>query len=318
MRNAIAKAVRRFVGGLAVLMSISVLLFAANEKMGDPTYALLPIDTTEEARQAFRESLGLDGPLIYRLLVYLRLTVTFQFGTSYKMEEPVLTVIGPYVQHTLQLIGLALPLGLALGIMLGIAGLWLPAWAERLSRKSMLALHALPGFVPALLAIELFAVKLKWLPPSGSEGAASLVLPVAMLAGAEALKIGVLLRSKLHEVQSEPYVLTARAKGLGGTPFLLRYLLRPALSLVFSFASIQVGVLLSSVVVIESVFAYPGIGSLAVQAVSNRDFPLLQACVVIASLLFIVSRFVLELLHPLLDPRLAQAEVLQKERSPWS
>ncbi|WP_248925017.1 ABC transporter permease [Paenibacillus hamazuiensis] len=313
--NGILKAVRRFVGGLSVIIAASVLLFFAGESMGDPTYALLPMEANDQQREALRESLGLNGSAVSRLTAYLTLTLQGEFGRSYKLNEPVMTIIAPYFWGTMKLLGMALPIGVLGGIFLGFFGLFAGARADRWFYKVLLALHSLPGFVPAILAIELFAVQLKWVPPSGSQGWSSLVLPVALLAGAEAIKIGSLLRSKFAEILEEKFVLTAKVKGVGRFRFYVHYVLRPALSLIFSFVSIQVGVLLSSAVVVESVFAYPGIGSLAVQALSNRDLPLLQACLVITTLFFLCSRFLLDLIHPWLDPRVKQTAVW--ERSLW-
>lgn len=315
MIHGLMKAVQRFVGGLSVIVAASVLLFFANETMGDPTYALLPMDATEQQREALRESLGLNGSVVSRLAGYVELTLKGQFGKSYKWDQPVADVIVPYLMGTVKLIGAALPIGMAGGIALGLASMAAGGRTNRPVNRLLLVLHSLPGFVPAILAIELFAVKLKWVPPSGSEGWSSLVLPAALLAGAEAIKLGILLRSKLTDIGREKYVLTAKAKWVGPFRLYAHYLLRPALSLIFSFASIQIGVLLSSAVVVESVFSYPGIGSLAVQALSNRDLPLLQACLVMTTLLFLCSRFVLDLVHPWLDPRLKQTPVW--ERSLW-
>lgn len=312
MIHGVQKAVQRFVGGLSVIIAVSILLFFANETMGDPIYALLPMDATDQQRESLRESLGLTDSLNSRLMTYLSLTLRGEFGISYKLQEPVIKIIVPYLWGTVKLIGLALPLGFAGGIILGFLSLLLSSRLDRYLNKLLLILHSLPGFVPAILAIELFAVQLKWFPPSGSQGLVSLVLPVLLLAGAEALKIGILLRSKFAEILGEKFILTARAKGIGTIRFHIHYLLRPALSLIFSFASIQIGVLLSSVVVVESVFSYPGIGSLAIQALTNRDFPLLQACIVITTLFFIGSRFLLDLFHPWIDPRLQQSAVWDK------
>ncbi|MEW9699210.1 ABC transporter permease [Paenibacillus sp. SI8] len=312
MIHGLQKAVQRFVGGLSVIIAVSILLFFANETLGDPIYALLPMDATDQQRDALRDSLGLTDTLRSRLATYLSLTLRGEFGISYKLQEPVLTVLLPYLWGTVKLIGLTLPLGIVGGIFLGFLSLLLSSRLDRYLNKFLLILHALPGFVPAILAIELFAVQLKWFPPSGSQGLASLVLPVLLLAGAEALKIGILLRTKFAEILNEKFILTARAKGIGNIRFHIHYLLRPALSLIFSFATIQIGVLLSSVVVVESVFSYPGIGSLAIQALTNRDFPLLQACIVMTTLFFIGSRFLLDLFHPWLDPRLQQSAAWER------
>jgi peptide/nickel transport system permease protein len=315
MIHGVQKAVQRFVGGLSVIIAVSILLFFANETMGDPGYALLPMDATDQQRETLRESLGLNDSLSSRLAAYLKLTLKGEFGISYRLQEPVMTILVPFLWGTVKLIGLALPLGVAGGIILGFVSLFLTTGMDRYLNKLLLIVHSLPGFVPAILAIEIFAVQWKWVPPSGSQGLISLVLPVSLLAGAEAIKIGILLRSKFSQILGETFILTARAKGVGVIRFHVHYLLRPALSLIFSFASIQIGVLLSSIVVVESVFSYPGIGSLAIQALSNRDFPLLQACIVMTTLIFIASRFLLDLFHPWLDPRLQQTAAW--ERSLW-
>lgn len=312
MIQAILKATKNLLGSLSIVLIISVCLFFANESMGDPVYALLPLDASEEERKILREHLGLNQPFWSRLLMYIVLTVKGNFGNSYKLEIPVMEVVPQYAFATMKLLGAALPLGLVGGVCIGLLSLLLPKNMDTFMSKVLYILHSIPGFVPAIISIELFAVKWKLVPPSGTEGFRSLLLPVGLLAGAEAMKVGILLRSKLLEVQKEHFVTVAKAKGISLARLYIHYLLRPSVTLIFSFLSIQIGVLLSSVIVIEAVFSYPGIGSLALQALANQDLPLFQACIVFTTLLFLCSRFILEILHYILDPRIQQNESWEK------
>ncbi|TDF98736.1 ABC transporter permease [Paenibacillus piri] len=313
MRQGMKAAVQRLAVGLTVLLAVSGILFFVSHGMGDPIRSLLPHDATESERAMLHQALGLDAPAIVRFGRYMLQTVTLQFGNSYKLGEPVLDIALPYLWATVKLIAFVLPIGVAGGIGIGFLGLYLPVKADRRLNKALLMLHSIPGFVPCILAIELFCVHLKWFPPSGSQGVQSLVLPVLLLAGAEAIKIGLLFRSKLLEVAKEKFIVTAKAKNVGGFRFRIHYLLRPALSLIFSFVSIQVGVLLSSTIVVETIFSYPGIGNLTVGAIASHDLPLIQACLIFTTLLFIVSRFMLDMVHPLIDPRVRQNQVWERK-----
>ncbi|TBL68207.1 ABC transporter permease [Paenibacillus thalictri] len=309
MHDGLKLAVKRLAVGLSILLLVSSLLFFVSHAMGDPVRTLLPPDATEAERETMRHALGLDAPAIVRFGLYMLRTITLQFGNSYKLGEPVLTIALPYLWATTKLIALVLPIGIVGGIGLGFLGSYLPRKADKQLTKVLLMLHSIPGFVPCILAIELFCVHLKWFPPSGSQGIRSLVLPVLLLAAAEAIKISLLFRSKLQEVAKEKYIVTAKAKSVSEFRFRSQYLLRPALSLIFSFVSVQVGVLLSSTIVVEAIFSYPGIGNLTVSSIASHDLPLIQACLIFTTLLFIVSRFVLDLIHPLIDPRVKQKQL---------
>ncbi|MEK3915967.1 ABC transporter permease [Paenibacillus sp. FSL H7-0331] len=313
MHQGMKAAVQRLVVGLSILLTVSSILFFVSSAMGDPIHSLLPHDATEAEKDLLRKTLGLDAPALVRFGLYILKTITLQFGNSYKLGEPVLDIALPYLWATMKLIVLVLPIGIVGGIGVGFLGLYLPTKLDSQLNKALLMLHSIPGFVPCILAIELFSVHLKWFPPSGSQGIQSLVLPVLLLAGAEAIKIGLLFRSKLQEVAKEKFVVTARAKNVSTFRFSVHYLLRPALSLIFSFVSIQVGVLLSSTIVVETIFSYPGIGNLTVGAIASHDLPLIQACLVFTTLLFIVSRFLLDMLHPLIDPRVKQNQVWERK-----
>lgn len=306
MTQGIIQAVQRLFGGLMMLLMVSMLLFFASRAMGDPTYSILAVDATQAQKAAFRSEIGWNEPVWLQLLVYMEHTITGRFGVSYELQQPVRQIITPYLWGTIKLVGLALPLGILGGIVLGFLSLGASKKLERIFQGVLLCLYSLPGFVPIILAIEIFGVKLKWLPPSGSQGVQSLIMPVLLLAGAEAIKSGILLRTKLQEVLGEKFIVTARAKGVSPLRLQVQYLLRPTLSLVVSFLSLQVGQLLGSTVIVENIFAYQGVGSLAVHALSTRDLPLLQGCIFVPALIFLCFRFLTDLVQPWLDPRLRQ------------
>ncbi|GEO24240.1 glutathione ABC transporter permease [Alicyclobacillus acidoterrestris] len=307
MMLSVIQAVRRLFGGFMVLLAVSILLFVVSKLMGDPSYSILSIDATQSQRAAFRAEIGWNQSFWAQLLQYIGRTVTGHFGNSYEMQQPVSQILVPYVWGTVKLVGLSLPLGMFGGIVFAFLSLWASDRTERMFQRFLLLLYSLPGFVPVILAIEIFGVKLKWFPPSGSQGIQSLVMPVVLLAGSEAIKSGLLLRTKLREVMEEKFVVTARAKGLAPRRLYIQYLLRPALILVFSYLSIQVGQLLGSTIIVENIFAYEGVGSLAIHALSTRDLPLLQGCIFVPAIIFLVLRFVTDLVQPWLDPRLQQA-----------
>ena len=290
--------------GVAALMAAIVALILAMDLLGDPAAYQLPLEADELARAAFRAEHGLDQPLAVRVAARLKTLAAGELGQSQWLRRPAAGVIADHLPATLALALVAVPAGLAGGIAIGLALGLAPArrWSAA-ARAGLLALFAVPGFVVAIVAIQVLAVGLRAVPASGFETWRGLVLPASLLAGGFAVRLGLLLQDRLHALAGQPFVRFAAAKGLGRAALLRRHLLRPAASLALGYASLQLGYLLGGALVIESVFALPGLGRLAVLALANRDLPLLQGCLVVAGSFFLAVRLIADILHAVIDPR---------------
>jgi ABC-type dipeptide/oligopeptide/nickel transport system permease component len=299
-------AIRSFAVGLIVLITISCLLFLINNVMEDPIQTLLPHDAAQIDKDQLRHELGLEGSTLSQLVEYIKRLIQGNLGYSYKYQEPVIAILMPYAKASLTLIGLAMPIGIVFGIVLGLLSRFLSNRFGDSLNNSLLMLHAIPGFVPCILAIEIFAVYLKWLPASGSDSWQSYVMPIALLSASEAIRISVLMNSSLREAEREAFMLTARAKGLSSMRIQTHYLFRSALAFLGSVLALQFGYMLSSTVIVETVFSFPGLGNLALHALVTRDLPLIQGCVLVSTFLFLIARLVIDLLYPWIDPRIRQ------------
>ncbi len=293
-----------FASGVAALLGAILALILAMDLLGDPASFQMPMESDEAARAAFRAEHGLDRPLAVRAIAQLANLASGAFGQSQWLRRPVADVVREHLPATLALAALAMPAGLAGGIALGLLLGLAPRspWPRRL-RGVLMAGFAVPGFVVAIVAIQVVAVDLRLLPASGFDSWSALVLPALLLAAGFAVRLGLLLQDRLNALASQPFVRFAAAKGLAHAVVVRRHLLRPAASLALGYASLQLGYLIGGALVVETVFAIPGLGRLAVLALANRDLPLLQACLVVAGSGFLVVRLIADLAHAAIDPR---------------
>lgn len=300
-------AVRTLRGG-ATLLGVLALTFALGRLTGDPVALLLPQSATLEDYAAMRARLGLDAPLAAQFGAYLTGALRGDLGTSLVQNRPALELVLERLPATLRLGALALGLAVVLGLPLGVlAAVRRGGRLDRTVRDASLALQALPSFVVGILGILLFGVALRWLPTFGSDGPLHHVLPVATLALLPFALLVRLTRSSLLEVLHEDYVRTARAKGARPTAVVVRHALRNAVAPVITVLGLQLGGIIGGAVVIETVFAWPGVGSLAVGAINGRDYPIVQAVVVLSAAAFVVANLLVDLAYGLLDPRVQVA-----------
>ncbi len=277
---------------------------------------------TEESMAALRHQFGLDLPLLSQLGNFLDHLAHGSLGYSPRFNTTVLDLILQRLPGTLLLMITALSFALLLGIVLGsVMAAWAGKWPDRLLSVVVLLLYSMPGFWVGLMAVVLFSVKLGWLPNDGSEtiGAhltgfafladrlSHLVLPALALASFFVAVYARLVRTSMLEVQRQDFMRTAQAKGLN--PFLiqLRHALRNALIPVTTVAGMHLGNLLGGAVVVETLFGWPGMGRLALEAVLARDFSVLLGVLLLSSLLVIVANIAIDLLHAWLDPRIGEA-----------
>lgn len=275
---------------------------------GDPSYILLPPETGPEQRAAFRRMYGLDQPLSVQYFRHVTRLVRGDFGVSFAYERPAMDVVIERAPPTLELTLAAMMLGIALGIPSGVvAALKCDRWLDRTVMGVVMLGQSMPTFWLGILMIRIFAVNLTWLPVSGRGSLSHLVMPVLVLA----LYLGALLaritRSEMLEVLGQDYVRTARAKGLPERAVTLGHALRNALLPIVTLIGLQFGGLLGGAVVTETVFAWPGIGTLVFDSILKKDYPVVLASVVFVATGFILINLTLDLLYGYLDPRLRRA-----------
>ncbi len=287
---------------------MSVATFTVAHTTGDPVTLLVPSNATEAARAALRTHLGLDRPVPVQYLLFVFHAVQGDLGSSFVYHQRVLDLVTARLAATFELAIVAFAIALVLGISLGmLAALKRNTWADlAVTAFTMLGL-AIPPFWLGLILVLVFAVRLHIFPVSGSEGAASVVLPAVTLSLQSTARLARLLRSGMIEVLEADYVRTARAKGLLGPRVLWVHAFRNALIPLVTIAGLELGDLISSAVVIEVIFAWPGLGRLAITAVSERDFPLLQGAVLVAAVCFVAINLVVNWLYTRIDPRVVFA-----------
>jgi peptide/nickel transport system permease protein len=293
--------------GRAVLVMVTVasIVFVLVHLSGDPIAGFTPPGASPEQQAVLRHELGLDRSLLTQYGIFLGDASTGDFGDSWRAKRPALDMVLTRLPATLRLTLAAIAIAVVVGGLLGIAAARRPGGViDALSRLLALIGQATPGFWLGTMLILLFAVRLKWLPSSGNESWRALILPAVTLAVYPAGMIARLLRGGLIEARTADYARTARSKGLSDAAIVGRHLLPNASVPVLGYLGLQVSFLVGGAVVVESVFAYPGIGRLAMQAVADRDLPVIQAFVVVVAAFILIVNLVVEVIAAWIDPRL--------------
>jgi len=291
---------------IVVIFGVCTLVFLLIHLVpGDPVEAMLGEGARPADRVALRESLGLDRPLIEQYMEYLGRLPQFDLGESFQDRRPVSQILAERLPATLELTAAALVLALLLALPLGVTaaqnrGRPLDAGAMGLSLLGI----SIPNFWLGPLLILVFSLWLGWTPVSGRDGPASLILPAVTLGTGLAAVLARMVRSSVLEVLGEDYVRTARAKGLSERAVLWGHALRNALLPVLTLIGLQLGGLLGGAVITETVFAWPGVGSLLVEAIQSRDYPVVQACVLLISLVYVLVNTLTDLVYTWVDPRI--------------
>lgn len=295
----------RILYAAAVIAGVSVLVFFLVRLGGDPTALFLPPETSPEEIARFRHQFGFDRPLPVQYLEFAGRALQGDFGQSMRYQQPAMQLVLERLPATLQLAGAALLLSCVLGIPLGIlAAVRRDSVFDRGGMVISLMGQSLPTFWLGLMLVLVFSEKLHWLPASGRGSWAHLVLPAVALAGYSTAIITRLLRSSMLEVLQADYIRTARGKGLAESAVILRHALRNAAVPTLTVIALQVGALLGGAVITEEVFAYPGMGRLAIQAIATRDFAIVQAFVLFMALVIVAINLAVDMAYVLIDPRL--------------
>lgn len=299
----------RFIGSRllrTVITIFAVLTFAfiLARLTGDPVRLMLPDQATDDQVQAMRHTLGLDRPIIVQYLLFLAEAARGDLGDSIRQGQSAFGLVLERLPNTLELAVTSFVLGFVIAVALTIIA---ETTGNRRLRSAMLWLatirQAIPPYLFGILLVLVFSVSLGLLPAIGRTSYASFVLPVATMATFEIALYLRLLMSSFDESRSLDYVRTARAKGASRARIVVRHMLPNALLPVITIAGINLGVLMGGTVVLEMVFNWPGLGRLIVQGVTDRDYPIVQAGVVLIALLFVVVNLVVDLLYAVLDPR---------------
>ena len=295
---------RRLVHGLGVLLGVSLLVFGLTWLTGDPVTVLVPLNTPPAEMARLRHELGLDRPVVVQYVDFVAHAVRGDFGTSLRHRAPALPLVIERLPATLLLLASALLVTLGLGVPLGIVAAAFSGRApDLLARLAALLGQSLAAPWLGLLLILLFAVQLRWLPSSGAARPEALVLPAFVAGLYPAAGLTRLLRAGLLEALSAEYVRAARGKGLPERLVVWRHALKNAALPVVTYVGVQVAFLFGNSVVAEAIFAYPGMGRLAVDAIGARDLPLIQAFVTLAAVVVVLVNLFVDLLYVWLDPR---------------
>ncbi|HEY8417616.1 MAG TPA: ABC transporter permease, partial [Limnochordales bacterium] len=294
-----------------VLGALTLVFFALHLMPGDPARIMLGEWVTPEALEALRHRLGLDRPLHEQYLIFLHQYLSGDFGRSLLTERLIITEIMARLPHTLLLAVAAMALAVAVGLPVGVlAAVYHRRFWDRLIMTLALVGFATPGFWLGILLILVFSVKLEWLPAVGSPGfddpvavLRHLLMPAVALSARPMALIARVTRSTMLEVIREDFVRTARAKGLSERAVIYRHVLRNALVSVVTIIGLNFGTLLGGAVLIETVFARPGLGKLTVDAILARDFPTVQATTFLVAVLFVFINLLTDLAYAYIDPR---------------
>ena len=288
----------------AIWLVLTMVFLLIHIVPGDPVEQMLGEGAAPGQAAQLRHTLGLDRPLYVQYGHYLGQIVRGDLGESFKFQAPVRHVIFERYPATLQLAFLALLVCAAIAIPAGVLGAYRRGSnADRSIGVFTLLGLAVPNFALGPLLITIFSIKLGWLPVSGRGGALNYILPAVTLGAALAAILTRMVRSSMLEELSSDYVRTARAKGLTTAAVLLRHGLRNALIPIITILGLQFGTLLAGTIVTETIFSWPGIGRLTVNAISSRDYPLLQGCILVIALSYVLVNLVTDLFYAVIDPR---------------
>ncbi|MCL4459706.1 MAG: ABC transporter permease [Chloroflexi bacterium] len=296
--------IRRVLHSLLVVLGVSMIVFTLLYLTGDPAPLMLPMEATVQDIAEFRHRMGFDRPLYEQYFLFLSRVVHGDFGNSLRHGQPALQLVLDRLPATLELTLAALFISLLIAIPAGIiSALKKDSVYDAGAMLMALTGQCMPSFWLGILLILIFAVGLRLLPASGRGGIDHLILPAITLGMATAAVKTRLLRSSLLEVLSKDYVRTARAKGLAEKVVLLRHALKNAAIPVVTVIGLQMGTLMGGAIITETVFAYPGMGLLAIQAIRNRDIPVVQAFVMVIAVVIILMNLLVDLFYTYLDPR---------------
>ena len=297
--------IRRFAQSAFVFVGLITLIFFLARVTGDPTDLYLPLIASREEREAFRHERGFDRPVMDQYAEFIGDVVRLDFGTSLWLSSPALEPVLNRLPYTLLLALLTMTLALAGALVLGsMSALWPSSWIARLTSFVSMVSVSVADFWLALVLIIVFAVKLHIVPTSGMGDWTHLILPIATLSLPLMGRLSQVTRTAVREQLSAAYVTTARAKGLRTQRVLIGHVWRNASLPILTVTGIQLAGLINGAVIVETVFGWPGVGKLTIDAINHRDFPIIQATVFVVALMTFAVNVIVDLCYAAIDPRI--------------
>jgi peptide/nickel transport system permease protein len=311
----------RVAQAILVMLVVALLAFTMFRFVGDPINQMVGQETTEAEREALRESLGLNDPVVVQFVRYAGNVVRFDFGNSYQFKQPVSGLIGDRAPATLELSLTSALLALLIGVPMGVfTGLYPRRWLSRLFLGGSLVGVSLPTFLIGILLIFIFSVELGWLPSFGRgdvvrlgwwstgfltlSGLRSLILPAITLGLFQMTLIMRLVRGEMLEVMRTDFIRFARARGLTDRAIHFGHALKNTLIPVITITGLQLGSIIAFAIITEQVFQWPGMGLLFIQAVANVDIPIMAAYLLLSAFIFVTINLVVDILYAAVDPRI--------------
>lgn len=299
--------IHRLLQSLIVILGVIIITFLISRVLGDPVALLLPPEATPEQRAYLTRDLGLDRPLYVQLVVYVSKVVRGDFGQSFRHQEPALKLLLDRVPASLYLSLVATLLSVVIALPLGIiSAIKRGTIFDQIGMTLALLGQSVPAFWAGIMLILLFAVQLGWFPPSGYGGPKHVILPAVTLALFFSAATARLTRSSVLDVLDMDYVRYARLKGVPEFVVIMRHVLRNAFITILNIVALQLGLLLGGAVITEFIFSWPGIGRLSLDAIYNRDFPVIQATVVVAASFFVCINLLVDIIYSATDPRVSR------------
>jgi peptide/nickel transport system permease protein len=298
----------RLVQAFITILGISVLVFVLARLSGDATALLVPTNATHDQYVAIRASRGLDKPVFVQYWLFLKGALSGDFGRSFRYGDPALHVFWQRFPNTVVLAlvaaGMALAIGIAVGVLSSVRPNGLP---DRVSTVLVLLGQAVPSFWVATLLIMVFSVKVHWLPTSGKAGWKTYLMPAFALSWYSMAALARMTRSSMIDVLETDYIRLARLKGLPEHIVIWKHAFKNAMLPILTLFSLQLIFFISGSVIVETIFAWPGIGQLTVQAIDSRDYPLVQTIVLVTSSLLVLLNLLVDILYAYIDPRIRLA-----------
>lgn len=297
--------IRRFCQSVLALLVLSMVIFLMSRLTGDPVLLMLPDDATQEDIAQLRQALGLERPLPVQYWAFISKAVQGDFGRSIKGQMPVMDMIAERLPNSIKLAAVALCIAVLLAFPLGVlAAVKKDTAIDKLANIVAILGQSLPQFWVGIVLIQIFAVRLRWLPVAGVGSPAHYVLPAFTLGWFVVAGMMRLLRSSMLDVLGSEFVKMARIKGISERQVIWKHALRNAFIPVLTFGAIYLAILVTGAILVETVFAWPGVGQLIYQGIVFRDFPVVQAVVLLTACIVIAVNLLVDIAYAYVDPRI--------------
>ncbi len=298
----------RLLQAVIAVFGVLTIVFVVMRFSGDPTLLLVPEGASQDYVDALRTQLGFDRPVIVQYIDYLRSLAHFDFGVSVVQRIPAADIVAARIPYTVLLAAGALIVAVGVGVPIGVAmAVWRGGWLERPLAALVLTGQSMPTFLSGIFLILVFGVLLGWLPTSGADDFKALILPSIALGALSMSTFARMTRISIVDELAKDYVRAGRARGLSLSGIVWRHVLRNAAIPVITIAALEIGNLLAGAVIVETVFAWPGIGQLAIQSIQSRDFLVVQVIVLLISFAYVITSLLADLAYAVIDPRIRLA-----------